>query len=337
MPTWQLAVTDLASANKLFLEGSGLEVTRDLNGGTSLKFGAEARDAALAELTVGKRGIKAYRDGELRFHGRVWEPVRYAPDVVQFECRDPWAVVKNRRIREEVSYALVDAGDIAWDLVSLQNGYKTTRLREGANADSQDRDRTYEAGKLVGEAIEQLAGVINGFWFRVDPVDGVAGTQAELVILHPASGADRDVLFEFGEATSAGLDGFDLQVLLPRNRIVARGGEGTEPAVAEDAASIAEYDLYEDEVSFTDVTVQATLQAHADAELRPAPIKTFTFDPGPTAPMLWDDFDVGDVVGFRIENGPLVETGTGRVTSATVNVGDAGAETLSRIVMEQVS
>jgi hypothetical protein len=83
--------------------------------------------------------------------------------------------------------------------------------------------------------------------------------------------------------------------------------------------------------------VQTTLQQHADAELRANPIKTFTFDPGPTGPMLWDDFDVGDIVGFRIENGSLIETGTGRVTSASVSVGNGGAESLSKIVLEQVT
>jgi hypothetical protein len=334
---WLLAVTDLATVNKLFLEGSDLEVTRDLNGGMSMTFGVEARDAAIAELTVGRRAVKAYRNGVLRVHGRVWEPVRYGPEMVHFEVRDPWAVVRNRRVRDLVTYTATDAGDIAWALIALQNGYKTTRLREGANANSVNRDRTYDPGKLVGEAVEQLAGVINGFWFRVDPVDGVAGTQAELVVLHPASGATKNVLFEFGDDTTGGLEGFELQVLLPRNRVVARGGEGTVPAVAEDAASILANDLYEDEVSFTDVTVQTTLQQHADAELRANPIKTFTFDPGPTGPMLWDDFDVGDIVGFRIENGSLIETGTGRVTSASVSVGNGGAESLSKIVLEQVT
>lgn len=521
-PEWLLAVTTLGSANLLFLDGHGLEVTRDLNGGVSFSFWLDSRNSALAELMVGKRAIKVYRGGVLRAHGRVWEPIRHGPDQVAIEVRDPWSVVKNRRVRVDVTYTATDAGTIAWNLIALQNGYKTTRMRQGSIGASVSRDRTYEAGKLVGEAVEQLAGVSRGFYFTIDPVDGVAGTQSEFRVVGPtinicpnpsfetnnslwsvtnativkvvdpvlppvtagddggkltavAAGdfllyrdwgggtpgqgnqftisghvylppgdaligktitvliqetggtfgsqststpyvlrdgwqrvshthtfirADRttaegrftiagtaigqnavfdaiqfehgllssyvdgdqplaawngtahasssvgpprsgdaedDVLFEFGDGTTAGLEGYEVQVLLPRNRVVARGGEGTTPAVAEDAASITEYDLYEEELSFTDVTIQTTLQGHADAELRPAPIKTYTFDPGPDSPMLWDHFDVGDIVRFRIKNGPLLEQGTGRVTSATVQVGDNGSERLSRIIMEQVT
>lgn len=346
MSDYAVVITDLLGNNIAFLDGFNLETTRRLSSFCDGKFELKSRDPALAGIFVGKRAVKVYRNGLLRAHGRIWEPLSYDQDKVTVEFRDPWGVIQNRRIRAQTRFDQIEAFTIAWDLIEAQNGYYTTRLRQAAQqGTSQLRDRTYDPGKLVGEAVEQLSEVLNSFWFRIDPVDGVAGTQGEFVTLYPDSGSTRPTcLFEYGDETSGTIETYEVQVLLPRNRVTARGalvgGDAASTqltSVFQDDDSILEYDLYDDEVSFSDVSEQTTLDQHAAEELRPAPIKTYSFVPLPgRGPMLWDDFDVGDIISFRILNGAFEEAGTGRVTACTVKASDNGAEQITNLTMEQL-
>lgn len=339
MPEWLLAITDLDESNtRTFLEGNDLKLTRRLNGGNTLTFNAESRDERFEEISIGNRGVKAYRDNELRFHGRVWEPMTWRATQINVECQDPWAHVENRRVAAGTVYQNTLAEDIAWALiedVAVDDAFGTVvRIQRGPNDMSVSRDRTYETGKPVGEAVRELAGVINGFYFRIDPVDDVPGIQAEFVTLYPESGTDHpEVRFEYGEGTLANLDDYEMRQMLPRNQIRARGAEGL-TTVAQDAASIQEFDLIEDEVSFTTVELLATLEQHAENELQPDPLEIFSLTPGLEAPALWDDFDVGDTVRFRLVNGALTRAGSALVTEATVSVSDGGSEQLQQIVIQ---
>jgi len=340
VPHWLASVEENAGGAVSFIDATGLEITRRLNGGNEAKFTLDARDPKAGDLAIASRSMAFYRDGTLRLRGKIWEPLIYRANSVSVEVRDPWFTLEHRRVRTTTRYTATDAGTIAWNLINDQNSLSTTRIQQGTITASVSRDRTYERGKQVAEAIKQLSEVINGFYFRFDPVDDTPGTHAELVVM-PATASGTTlagVKFEFGEETISNIEDYEVSVFLPRNRVTSVGapleGEGEITAVATDAASVTTYDLFDEEASFATVETTGTLQEHADEEVRADPIKTYSLSLGPDAPMLWDDFDVGDIISFYIENGELTETGTARVVEATVEVTDEDSERLKGLVIQ---
>lgn len=342
MPEWILAVADgLTGTNRTFIDGLDFTIARNRDGGSVLTTSVEARDPRVAELLVGKRAIKAYRGGVLRFHGKIWEPLRHTADLVHVEARSPFAgVVMNRRVRALTTFTNVDLVTIATSLITTQNGFSPTRLVVGSTTTTSNASRSIEPGKSVGEAIVELTQVASSFTFRETPIE-TAGVQAEINFLRTSAVAVSNALvFEFGESTTGKLRDYEVVTMLPRNRITARGQTeaGAELiSTQQDAASIAEWDLYEDDVAFGTPDLQATVDAHAAGELRAAPPQTFSVTPGPESPMLWDSFDVADKGRFRVVNGPLDLSGSAWINSATVKVSKNGAETLESLVLQSTA
>jgi len=349
MPEWQLVSTSLASENLTLFEGLGLRLRRRLNGGNTLTFAMEAQDTRISDILIGECGIKAYRGATLRFHGRVWEPTTFGPDLVTFVCEDPWAHVENRRVATAdglpLVYTATDAGAIAWNLILLAKTEPVTslstpvRIRQGTTAASIARDRTYEVGKPIGEAIRELANVQNGFYFRVDPVDSVAGTQAEIVFLYPTSGTTQtNVRLQFGADTLSNIADYEIVQTLPRNQVRARGSSSDSSIITtvRDIASIAKYDMFEDDVSFSNVSVAATLSQNANEMLEGSAVETIKIVPAPNGPMLWDDFDVGDTLLYYISHGALTRIGSLLITEVEVTVTDGGFEHITSLIGQTV-
>lgn len=351
---WSLACVDNAGKTRAFVPFRGLTVRRDLNGGNVLQGRADQLADAMSELDVGSRALKLYDldAAALRFHGKIDDPLEDDEDDVAFVAKD-FGWLDQRRVQPDPAartFAARDAGLIASDLLAAQNARGPTRLRMGAVQASQPRDRTYDPGKVVSEAIAELAKVDDGVYFVTNPVDGAAGTHAEIVVRYPASGTDRPgARFEFGDGTLANLAAFKRTRLRPLNFVTTTGANMGEGAALysqrSDAASIAAYDLVEDEVAYATVTEQATLDQHAADALEPAPKNVYSFaaapssaQPGePYVPRLWRDFDVGDVCRLTILHGRVsCKNVPVRVTSATVAIADdADAEQLASIVFEE--
>lgn len=340
-----LVVTDLVGTTRAFLEAYGLKLTRAINGAAKLEFSAATDDPKARELLIGKRAIKLYRDGVLRFMGVLGEPFVDGPDSVSCVAYDPFFFLKAAHVGDttlaDVTYTGTDAGAIAWDLIESL-GYET-HLRQGSIAASVSRDRTYEPGKSIAEAITQLAEVDGGFYFRVDPVDGAGATFGEFTVLYPDAGVNRErVRFEFGDGTLGNISGEGLEVerFLPVNAVVAVGnaqneGDPVPVASASSTESQTEYGVFPEWLALSDVVDSATLQEHADEELRADPPVALRFNAVEGGPMLWDDFDIGDTVQVRVDNGRTLVTGPVRVNQVTLEVDDdTGAERLTGLVLE---
>lgn len=340
-----LVVTDLVGTNRAFLDGYGLKLTRGVNGlgPGKLEFTAATDDVKARELLIGSRAVKLYRNGVLRFYGIIGEPFVDGADAVRCVAYDPFfflgpAFVGDASLLPRV-YAAVDAGAIAWDLIASLP-YET-HLRQGVIAASRLRDRTYEPGKSVAEAITQLAEVDDGFYFRIDPVDHAGAEFATFNVLYPDAGTDAPgARFEFGDGTLDNIDsdGLELERFQPVNSVVVVGagtGEVVPVASASDADSQGEYGTWPRWVQLSDVVGSGALAEHAREELRAQPPVAIRFNTLETAPTLFDDFDVGDTVYVRIDNGRTLVTGPVRVNQATLEVDDTtGAERLTGVVVE---
>jgi hypothetical protein len=128
------------------------------------------------------------------------------------------------------------------------------------------RDRTYYhyERKPVGEAVELLAELQNGFDFAID-VAYVSGTITKtLVLSYPRRGRITPLVWEL--RTNLGQLSQEVDAIRAANKVDALGaGEGDTMliATAADTSQLASYPLLEDVVTFKDVSVTATLTAHA--------------------------------------------------------------------------
>ena len=241
-----------------------------------------------------------------------------------------------------------EATDIVQSLVDTANAQGETALDTGTFPTTVDRDRTYDIGKNIGEAITQLAEVEDGFWFRVDA--NLSGAKlGDLEIEYSASGTDQDdVRFEYGAGTLDNLEAYSVEREPPVNDALAVGqgsvANGQLTARAASATSKATYGLWGKVVSYSDVSEETTLADHADDALYTTPATVYKVSPreGSNAeaspPRLYADFDVGDLCRLTIKDGGVdVEEITVRVLAVKLEVLDDGeVERIADLQLEAV-
>lgn len=357
-------VADRQGVNLAFLEPSEWAITRRWNGGAELTFKVPIDSDDAGAIAIAERVIKFYRAGVLAFHGRIHEPLKSDQDFVTVTARDPWFDLAWRRVFgintvngdfAPIVYTATQAAAIAWGAIASTDtvfgpGFNITgtlRVQQGAPASSVLRDRTYEQGKRIDEIVTELAEASDGFGFVFDPLDGVAGKWATFKTYFPATRQDQpDVKFEYGEGTLANCDGFEEEITFPHNLVTAAGSTaGTvqdgAPFYSRSAwwASMRRYDVFEDFLSRPDIVFFSPgapwdrLDAVVNGASYGDPLAVYALKPGADAPLLFDEFDVGDVVRLAIRRGRVDVAGSFRVAEATLAGSDDGREQLSSIVL----
>lgn len=339
-------VVDLEGRVREFVNDfESLKITPRLNGYASVDLeGVDPLSDAARQLLVAERALKVYdlETMALRFHGKVWEPLSRRADGVNVSARDPFAEFSWRRVRDPAtaSYAAADFGDVLIDRVAKQNAIRATGLRAtAANRQlSTNTTRAWGAGKREDEVFEEVAAADGSPFFRVRPVDGVAGVMGDLLVLYPNAGATREaVRFAYGEGTLDNCVDYEIVYRLPLNRFTAAAAEADGGRLArafEDAASIARYGLFEDETAYSEATATALLDSQARAEVRADPAYSISLTPGLDAPLLFRDFDVGDFVRVRILYGADEVFTWARVTEASLVVDKDGSQKTASIVVD---
>lgn len=356
MPTsnaWAWSVTNLAGAVEAFVVPRQARITRRLNDASTLELVLDSTSAARLGTTA--RVVRAYRRpiaGGARVVRATGRPMSVnahagtdAVEVVTISATDAFGRLARRQVQDTTVYSAEAPRDIVAALVAAQNSRNATGLSVAAAAASgPPRDRTYDPGKSVYDAIVQLAEVDDGFYFRVDPLDAVV--FSELVVLYPAPGGESSARFEYGAGTIGNLAGVDADVIPPVNSVRAVGaGDGDDQirAVVSDAGSIAVFGISDVAISFPDVVVASTLEQHARDYLRPVEERTFRVHVAADirgadllVPAPWDDFDVGQTVRLNIRGvSPVLDyTGPALVVSFTVEVDADGREKLVGIDLQ---
>lgn len=337
---WEALVTDLAGRTRAFLtDYATIQITPRLNSYREAKVnGLVLTDEALPELQVAARALKLREDGNIRFNGQLWEPLVIRPGGADLTALDPLATMMWRRTRQKTTYATQDAGLIAQDRVTVQNGYSPTFLRNGARNAAPTKARTYLVSVKETDILDELATAVGGFFYQAQPLDGVAGYFAELVIAYPDAGVTREgVRFEYGEGTIGNVDSYEVTDTLPLNRFVASSADNTGARIwglAQDANSVAAYGMFEDEDQFADVIDTGLLTDQAQGSLKPSPPRAITLTLGAEAPVLFDDFNVGDFVRVKVNDGAYELWTWVRVTEATLEVDGNGDKRTSGVKVE---
>jgi hypothetical protein len=277
---WQALVTDLAGATRAFVQDyDAIQVTPSLNGYREASLSVDPLDDAAAELLIAERALKVYdAAGVLQFFGKVWEPLERTSAGVKVVARGPLAEFSWRRVRVQTSYTSGnngtgpwDAGEIVADRIAIQNAYRNTYLRMGARQASTNRIRTYEPGLLESDVFAELVDAAGGFFLLEQPVDGTPGVMAQANVLYPAAGVAREeVRFEYGDGTIDNCVDYSYLQSLPRTRETVSSSDfagNRIAAIAEDAAAIARFGLFEDEETYSDVIDANLLQQQAQGDL----------------------------------------------------------------------
>lgn len=140
------------------------------------RFTIDGRDPHAALIVPLVTDLVVYRHDVKVFHGRIGHVTRtLSPDahslaVVAHSYR---ALLERRLILDDatLTFTGADQADIAWTLISESQNRPGGYL--GIWRDAPDtgvtRDRTYEPGKTVLEAVDQLSQVQGGFEWRISP------------------------------------------------------------------------------------------------------------------------------------------------------------------------
>ena len=343
---WTAALCGAGGQEVAELLGHTFAVRRELNRAATLRVDVDPGDEAayrfyevLSSATpLAKAWLREPADASARliFSGLLF----LAADgddagqggLLKPEWRDPFGLLDYRHTPATVTYTGIDAGQIAWALIDATDA--NAYLAQGSIEATKPRDRTYERAGIAA-SIVNLTEVIEGFDFRIDPleldVDGALGSFNVMV----TAGTDRtnQLAFEFGHDTIDNVMAVSRTIEPPVNRAIMRGaGEPPLESVVTDAASIAAYGAWEKVETQSDISEQETLDDRAARLLQPDPIQRIRFDPDPaTAPRPFVDYDVGDTVSFKARKDSFAIDTQARLTAIEVTVDASGVEQSHRL------
>lgn len=195
------------------------------------------------------------------------------------------------------------------------------------------RDRTYELGDAIGDKLQELSDVDNGFEWDITAT-GPAALQLD--IWYPQRGADRGVILELGGAVVSGSRDVDSSEYANHIRLSGQQGsasgstapptqERMAPDVATNPAGRWDRSFSAEISTATALTERADWQIAESQVVRPS--YTLALKPG-----FWrgpDHLWVGDTVTVRIYSGRLKVNSKLRVQQIDVDISDTGTEAVS--------
>lgn len=313
------AIGELAAARTRRLEFH-------LDGPASIAWTMPADHPQTALVAELETDLIVYRDGLAVFSGRCGtsnDTLTANAATTDYTAVDYRGMLDRRIIWQasRTSFRQVDQAEIAWALVADSQarpggdlGISRGQLPAGA-----PRDRDYQPGKKIGEALDQLGRVIDGFDWDVDPA-------RRLNVYSPRRGRSTGIELVWGREIAAMTR--NLTPSAYANALRFNGADGLSPVEIE-SASIGPGGRFEASIGNPDLLLQESVNERAAAELDAAgriqPGYHLTLMPGWWNPAaLW----LGDTAAVDITAGRLQVSEPLRVEGLTVTLDDAGGETV---------
>lgn len=331
MASWQYAVGDWGALGPdvALTAARSRRVTFRLRAPSEASFTLDGDNPQATEITELVTDLHIYRDGERLYRGRVGatrdtaDADRHTVDVQTADYR---ALLLRRILydSDQLSWVATDQADIALELIGETQSriHGDLGITEGVgNPTGVTRDRNYEPGKPIGEAIQELSEVIDGFDWDINP-----DTKA-LDIYYPERGTDNGVVLDYGGLVT----GFTRAVDPSRyaNAVRLNGDELllAESREAADLGSRAE-GRWDAQHGYTTITDQGTLDDRADWHIEQdqllVPAYTLRLRAG-----RWEGPDhiwLGDPCQVVLRAGRLEVDTVQRVWEIAVSLGDSGEE-----------
>ena len=288
-------------------------------------------------LDPGRTAIYIERDGVPRWGGILWT-ARAASGRVQFGGEGFWSYFRRRVIGATKTYTSTDQLAIARDLIDYAQGIFGGNLGVvvGSETSGVLRDRTYFDYELknIGEAVEQLSEVINGFDFGIDISKSGESFVKTFRLDYPMRGRSTEFVFDLTRNIESVEWGIDATKQANKVWAIGAGEEDDQLQVSVTNTSLLGISdpLLEDVLTLKDVSVVDTLVGHAQAEIRQRlfPVESLpslTIRSRVDVPVgAWIE---GDEVTVIAQDGYLDVNGRFRIVSDDVKVSKTGSEDVS--------
>jgi hypothetical protein len=331
-PTTRLAEVPFESATYSHV----LNAPGAFQGTLGLQQPAKLASVLQTQLQLGQVSLWVERDGVIVWGGILWTSDADIDGGTITYAGEGWhSYFRRRTLRAKKVYTQQDQVAIAKDLLNYAQSFTGGSIgvwTADAALTGVLRDRTWEAfeRKNIGQAIDELAAVENGFDFRYESqYDQVGNLGIRFLTQYPPTGHHTEIVLEVGKQLATMNVKTDATSLATNVDAIGAGeGDIKLLATISDPALLAIYPMLDDVVSFTDVSVQATLTAHARKRLiqgsTPVVIPEVEWDPS-LEPVI-GSFLAGDIVTVRGGVGLAQVDGLFRVTQLEVSVDDAGGE-----------
>lgn len=195
----------------------------------------------------------------------------------------------------------------------------------------------------IGQAIVYLSQMLEGFDFSETFIEGGVsdGRGTPLLALFNTFaklGSVRTATFQYGPATLANVSKVERSTAPPENAIRLLGGSGAvsdfsvSESVAGVLASVEKLGSWPSQQSASGQPTLEALEKRAVALLRTSAVRTYTLFPDfsvANCPQPYDDFDIGDTVGFYGSKNAFHANLNVRVNEMDLMIDDEGNETTS--------
>jgi fibronectin type 3 domain-containing protein len=308
--------------------------------------------------------VKAMRDDQVRWSGPVTKTIQKTADMKMDVTAEGWFEEVNGRIvrqGQNSTHNNVGADVVTWALLDKANKQRTglaVQNPDGTNGTLAQairpthvtqggvflatghtmpiRSKTFEKDQVIGQEIQQLSDIENGFDMMVDH------ETRELNLYYPRYGQDRpNVLFAHRVGPVSNVISVEESVDATQmtNRFTAIGKYGG--GMAEDTDSMDYYGVMREGVgTLSDVAQQNILLAYAGVEvaIRRGGLIVYTLVPAAynrrgNVPKLFDDYDLGDTVRLTVKNAGRFELNRQavRVFGLTLDIDDNGTEKITAL------
>lgn len=237
----------------------GRRVTWRVDAACDAQFSLNGKVEEIFSIVPLQTDLFIYRDGVLLFRGRIGTlqgTVGTDGHEVQFSAVDYRGMLNRRIVGAAGAYYPpgTDQAAIAWDLISDSQALSGGNLgiTNGAGSTSgTTRERTYDPGKPIGDAIGELGRVGNGFEWEV-------AADLSFNRYYPLRNVDNNVKFDFGGIVKSVTYNFNPDDFA--DSVLVTGDQSTVPVTAT-AAGIATdpRGRWEKSQGFSTVIEQATL------------------------------------------------------------------------------
>lgn len=315
-----------------------LSYTAELNRPGTATLGCPVRSMSsavkqrLADLAVNPSEVWVYADTVLDWAGEI-QTLAIQDQRVQLSCVGLLGYTYRMGVTADLTYTAVDQFTIAKNLVDhhqalTYGNYGIDTSTVGTSGVT--RDRTYLRNELhnIGQRIAELGAVNNGFDTRVDPL------TRKLVLAYPQSGTDlsASLFFDARNIDSASIalsvapDDLVSDISATGTATTAGGANSTLYTTRSTAGVRSAYGRSWASSNFDGVSVQATLDGHADAYLEAR--DSVLLQPGVSIiPRMGADvhgFHVGDTCTYSYDAGLGLQTAVLRIAKFTVSVDSDG-------------
>jgi hypothetical protein len=323
---WDLiAMTPSGEALGDLIGAKGRKFTFRLNEPSTVEWSMPGMDPGAPLVDELSTDVEAWRNGVRLMRARVGassDDINADDCTVGFSALDYRALLNRRILWADTTYTGIDQAAIAWDLIADSQALTAGNLAitDATTATGITRDRTYEAGKNLGEAIQQLSEVDGGFDWEISP-------ELELKVWYPARGVTRDFAAVWGDTVTSVRRQVDPSQYA--NAIRFSGAEGvTATTRSVDALADRIEGRFEAQSGDTDISTTTALGEKADWELSERsvirPSYTVKLKPG-----AWDGpatLWLGDTCRLVVRRGRLDVDTEARVHEIAVAAGDDGGE-----------